>query len=56
MARSTGTSYLIYIKKCLAPKLNRGDIVIMDNPPAHKVAGGVQAIEAKNATALHLPA
>jgi transposase len=28
----------------------------MDNLPAHKVAGVMQAIEVKNATALYLPA
>jgi transposase len=51
-----GNIFLTYVKKCLAPTLDRGDIVIMDNLPAHKVTGVLQAIEAKNATALYLPA
>ena len=33
----------------LAPKLESGDIVIMDNLPALKVQGVRQAIEAKGA-------
>jgi transposase len=39
----------------LAPTLRPGDIVIMDNLPAHKVAGVRQAIEARGATLLYLP-
>jgi transposase len=38
-----------------APTLRPGDIVIMDNLPAHKVAGVRQAIEARGATLLYLP-
>jgi transposase len=33
----------------LAPALRPGDIVVMDNLPAHKVAGVRQAIEAQGA-------
>ena len=39
----------------LAPVLRPGDIVIMDNLPAHKVAGIRGAIEARGATLLYLP-
>ena len=39
----------------LAPALRPGDIVIMDNLAAHKVAGVRQAIEACGATLLYLP-
>ena len=39
----------------LVPTLVPGDQVIMDNLPAHKVAGVKQAIEAAGATRLLLP-
>ena len=32
------TSFVAYLKRCLAPTLKRGDIVMMDNLPVHKVA------------------
>jgi hypothetical protein len=34
-----GRVFLTYVEQCLAPTLDRGDIVIMDNLPTHKVAG-----------------
>jgi transposase len=51
----TGQMFLAYVKQCLAPTLKRGDIVVMDNLPVHKVAGVEQAIEAPGATLLYLP-
>jgi transposase len=39
----------------LAPTLKRGDIVVMDNLPVHKVAGVEEAIEAVGAKLLYLP-
>ena len=39
----------------LAPQLEPGDIVIMDNLAAHKVQGVRQAIEAKGAELRYLP-
>ena len=51
-----GRVFLTYIEECLAPTLNRDDIVIMDNLRTHKVAGVIEAIEAADATALFLPA
>jgi len=50
-----GTTFLAYVEQFLAPTLNRDDIVIMDNLPAHKVPGVIEAIEAVKATALYLP-
>jgi hypothetical protein len=32
------TSFIAHLKRCLAPTLKRGDIVMMDNLPMHKVA------------------
>ena len=51
-----GEMFSAYVKTLLAPCLMPGDIVIMDNLPAHKVAGARQAIEAVGATLLFLPA
>ena len=50
-----GPIFLAYIEQCLAPTLGRRDIVIMDNLPAHKVAGVIEAIEALGASVLYLP-
>ena len=38
-----------YVDQVLVPTLNRGDVVIMDNLPAHKGANVRQAIEAAGA-------
>ena len=48
-------SFLAYVRQVLAPILRPGDIVVMDNLPAHKVEGVRQAIEAVGATRLLLP-
>jgi len=50
-----GEVFLIYVKRVLVPTLHAGDIVIMDNLGAHKVAGIREAIEACGATLLYLP-
>ena len=50
-----GPMFLLYVKRCLAPTLKHGDIVVMDNLPVHKVAGVAKAIEAVGATLLYLP-
>jgi transposase len=44
-----------YIEQCLAPTLKHGDIVVIDNLPAHKVHGVKDAIEAAGATVQYLP-
>jgi transposase len=51
----TGAAFLAYVEQMLAPTLNAGDIVIMDNLPAHKTGGVRAAIEAVGATLLYLP-
>lgn len=38
-----GAMFLLYVKQCLVPTLKRGDTVLMDNLPVHKVAGVAQA-------------
>jgi transposase len=50
-----GEAFLAYVQQCLAPTLSRGDVVIMDNLPAHKVAGVREAIEQTGAQLLYLP-
>lgn len=50
-----GAMFLAYVEQGLVPTLKRGDIVVIDNLPAHKVAGVKEAIEAAGATLLYLP-
>jgi len=50
-----GELFKAYAEKILAPTLNEGDIVILDNLPAHKVSGARNAIEARGAKMLFLP-
>jgi transposase len=51
-----GEMFLAYVEQVLVPTLRAGDIVIMDNLPAHKVAGVREAIEAAGASRILLPA
>ena len=50
-----GEMFTAYAETILAPTLNEGDIVILDNLPAHKVSGTRAAIEAVGASMLFLP-
>jgi len=50
-----GLIYRTYLERCLIPTLTPGDIVIMDNLPAHKVAGVREALEAAGAKLVYLP-
>lgn len=50
-----GLVFLAYVKLFLAPTLIPGDIVVMDNLSAHKVAGVIEAIEARGAKVIYLP-
>ena len=51
-----GTVFRTYVERVLAPTLAEGDIVVMDNLGSHKVAGVREAIEARGASVLYLPA
>ena len=54
----TGEWFAAYAQQVLAPTLRPGDIVILDNLPAHKVAAAreaIEAIEAVGARMLFLP-
>ena len=52
----TGEVFRAYVAQMLAPALLPGDVVVMDNLPAHKVAGVKEAITAASANLLYLPA
>ena len=50
-----GDAFCAYVEKLLVPELNPGDVVVMDNLPAHRVGGIREAIEAAGATLRYLP-
>jgi len=50
-----GATFLAYVKQQLVPTLRPGDLVVMDNLSAHKVAGVREAIEAAGAQVVYLP-
>lgn len=50
-----GEAFRAWTEQLLAPTLSPGDVVIMDNLPAHRVAGVREAIEEKGARLLFLP-
>ena len=50
-----GPAFLAYVEQVLVPTLSPGDIVVMDNLPAHKPAGVRAAIEAAGAALRYLP-
>ena len=50
-----GTAFPAYVEQVLVPTLSPGDIVIMDNLPAHKPIAVREAIEAAGAELRFLP-
>lgn len=50
-----GTAFLAYVEQVLVPTLQPGDVVVMDNLPAHKPSGVRAAIAGAGATLLYLP-
>ena len=50
-----GAAFLAYVEQALVPTLVPGDIVIMDNLPAHKPTAVRRAIERAGAELLFLP-
>lgn len=50
-----GAAFLTYLCHCLVPTLSRGDIVVMDNLPAHKVKGVRDILEKTGAQLCYLP-
>ena len=51
----TGKAFLAYVGQFLVPTLAKGDVVVLDNLAAHKVAGIREAIRATGASLLYLP-
>ena len=50
-----GEVFLAYVQQQLAPTLQPGDLVVLDNLSSHKRAGVREAIESVGATLLYLP-
>lgn len=50
-----GVAFRAYVEQVLVPTLTPGDIVVMDNLPAHKANGIRQAIEPAGCALLYLP-
>jgi len=50
-----GDVFIAYLEQVLCPKLQSGDVVVMDNLSAHKVAGVRELITACGAVLLYLP-
>lgn len=50
-----GTVFEVYVREVLAPTLQPGDIVVMDNLSAHKVAAIEPLLAARGAHVLYLP-
>lgn len=50
-----GPAFATYAEAFLAPTLDPGDIVVIDNLPAHKINGAREAIERAGAILLFLP-
>ncbi len=50
-----GEAFRVYARHVLAPTLKRGDVVVLDNLPCHKVAGIREAIVERHAQIFYLP-
>ena len=50
-----GEVFAAYLGQVLGPTLRPGDVVVLDNLPAHKVAGLAELVEARGARLLYLP-
>ena len=50
-----GDVFAAYLDQVLGPTLAPGDVVVLDNLPAHKVTGLAELVEARGARLLYLP-
>jgi transposase len=50
-----GEWFLAYVTQVLGPTLSPGDIVVMDNLPAHRIKGVREAIQARGSELKYLP-
>lgn len=51
-----GEEFIAFLREDLGPTLNPGDIVVMDGPRIHRVAGVAEALAEFDATPMYLPA
>lgn len=51
----TGPAFIDYVERCVVPELRAGDVVVLDNLGAHRMADVQRAIEAAGASVLFLP-
>ena len=54
-AATDGDVFHAYVEQVLCPTLQSGDVLVMDNLSAHKVAGIRELIEAREARLIYLP-
>jgi transposase len=54
-AAMDGDAFRTYVQHVLAPTLRRGDVVLVDNLPAHKVAGVRETIAERRGQDFYLP-
>ena len=50
-----GDVFAAYLQQVLGPTLVSGDVVVLDNLPAHQVADLAELVEARGARLLYLP-
>lgn len=50
-----GEGFIRYLREDLGPKLKAGDLVVMDGPRLHRVAGVAEALAEYGAAPLYLP-
>jgi len=50
-----GETFAGYVEECLVPALHAGDILVMDNLPAHKSVRVTEAVEGAGCTLVYLP-
>lgn len=50
-----GVVFKVYVEEVLCPTLQTGDVVVMDNLPAHKVVGVKELIAGRGARLIYLP-
>ncbi|WP_197076982.1 transposase [Hymenobacter terrenus] len=50
-----GDVFAVYLAQVLGPTVVPGDVVVLDNLPAHKVAGLAELVEARSVRLLYLP-
>ncbi len=50
-----GPRFIAYLDEVLGPTLHEGDIVVMDGPRLHRVAGVTETLAKFGATAMYLP-